>query len=117
MARGCSDSSWALMQALVREHTPRVVQALMIQSVSGDVPSYYSIRQARNEFLAAESPPEPRLAPQAAMPRPVRKPPRPPLTHDERMARVAAGARLITIHPLRKPDPAFTLGGVGSASL
>lgn len=117
MPRSCSDSSWALMQALVREHTPRVVQALMHQSVSGDVPSYHSIIQARQEYLAAERPAPPPRKTRVTMPRAGQKPPRAPLTHEERMARVAAGARLITVRPLRKPDPDYTLGGVSAGSL
>jgi hypothetical protein len=117
MGRGCSDSSWALMQALVQEHTPGTVLALMQRSVSGDVPSFNAIKQARTDFLQSQPQRARRREPQGTMPVPVRKPPRPPLTFDEKLARVAAGARLVTIHPLRKPDPPFTLGGVGSSTL
>lgn len=117
MGRGCSDSSWALMQALVQEHTPGTVLALMQRSVSGDVPSFNAIKQARTDFLQSQPQRARRREPQATMPVPVRKPPRPPLSFEEKLARVAAGAALITVRPLRKPAPDFTLGGVASASL
>lgn len=117
MARGCSDSAWALMQALVQEHTPGTVLALMQRSVSGDVPSLHAIRQARTDYLQSRPQRVRRREPQRAMPVPERKLPRPPLTFEEKLARVAAGARLVTVHPLRKPAPAFTLGGVGSSTL
>ena len=117
MGRRCSDSSWALMQALVQEHTPGTVLALMQRSVSGDVPSFNAIKQARTDFLQSQPQRASRREPQATMPVPVRKPPRPPLSFEEKLARVAAGAALITVRPLRKPAPDFTLGGVASASL
>ena len=117
MGRGCSDSSWALMKALVQEHTPGTVLALMQRSVSGDVPSFNAIKQARTDFLQSQPQRARRREPQATMPVPVRKPPRPPLSFEEKLARVAAGAALITVRPLRKPAPDFTLGGVASASL
>lgn len=41
---------------------------------------------------------------------------RPP-TLEEQLARLAAGARLVPNIPLRKPDPAGTLGGVASGML
>jgi hypothetical protein len=37
------------------------------------------------------------------------------LTHDERMAKVAAGCGIVVVQPIRKADPDRTLGGVGSA--
>ncbi|KQO50630.1 hypothetical protein [Sphingomonas sp. Leaf257] len=117
MGRGCSDSSWALMQALVQEHTPGTVLALMQRSVSGDVPSFNAIKQARTDYLQSQPQRVRRREPQGTMPVPVRKPPRPPLSFEEKLARVAAGAALITVRPLRKPAPDFTLGGVASASL
>lgn len=40
-----------------------------------------------------------------------------PLTHEEKMAKVAAGAPLVEVQRFRKADPDMTLGGVGSASL
>lgn len=117
MARGCSDSSWALMQALVREHTPGTVLALMQRSVSGDLPSFNAIKQARTDFLQSQPQRARSREPQAAMPVPVRKPPRPPLSFEEKLARVAAGASLVTVRPIRKPHPAYTLGGVASGLL
>ena len=82
MGRGCSDSSWALMQALVQEHTPGTVLALMQRSVSGDVPSFNAIKQARTDFLQSQPQRARRREPQATMPVPVRKPPRPPLSFE-----------------------------------
>ncbi len=47
-------------------------------------------------------------------------PPRPKgrqRTFEEQLAAVAAGAGLIEVRPMRQPDPARTLGGVGSSLL
>lgn len=41
----------------------------------------------------------------------------PRMTFEEQLARVRAGATLVPKIALRRPDPAFTLGGVGSAAL
>lgn len=40
-----------------------------------------------------------------------------PRTFEETLAKVAAGARLVTVTPLRRPDPTMTLGGVATGTL
>lgn len=42
---------------------------------------------------------------------------KPALTFQQQLDRVANGAKLVTVQPLRRPDPEGTLGGVGSAML
>jgi hypothetical protein len=66
--------------------------------------------------IAAESPrlPVATKTPSHAAARPPGAPKR---SFEETMAAVAAGARLITVTPLRKPDGDVTLGGIGSAML
>ena len=109
----------ALAEALVQHHSANATLALMRKSLSGQAPSLSYIKRLRKKWVGVEQqsqPARPLAAPQAAVPQ-LSKRPRPPLSFEEKLARVAAGAALITVRPLRKPAPDFTLGGVASASL
>lgn len=44
-------------------------------------------------------------------------PAKPPLTFEEQLARVAAGAKLVPAFKPRQPDPEFTLGGVATGMI
>ncbi|KQM65803.1 hypothetical protein ASE75_06120 [Sphingomonas sp. Leaf17] len=39
-----------------------------------------------------------------------------PMSFEDKLARVAAGAQLVATPDTRRPDPAFTLGGIASAA-
>ncbi len=41
----------------------------------------------------------------------------PKRTFEEQLAAVRAGAPLVEVRPMRRPDPEGTLGGVGSSML
>lgn len=112
----------ALMLELVQSHAPRKAEELLIKRMPGDVPPYNAIRNARAAYLLSVSVASAReLAPRQPAGKlsfdPIKQPVRAPLTFEEKMARVAAGAALVAVRPLRKPAPNFTLGGVASTSL
>lgn len=121
-ARAYSAEAKALMLELVQTHTARKVEAIMAKQMPGQVPGYNVIRNARAAYLISVSVASMRDLPArraliGPMPIPVKRTPRAPLTFEEKMARVAAGAGLVTVHPMRKAAPSYTLGGVASASL
>ncbi|MCT8003270.1 hypothetical protein NZL82_15445 [Sphingomonas sanguinis] len=114
------------MLSLVQKHSRSTVDSVLRKRDPNDVPSWNAIGHARRQFLTAN--PSARrmvgrsakaVAERVSVATPIRQPVcnRAPLTFEEKLARVAAGARLITVYPLRKPAPPFTLGGVGSSTL
>ncbi len=116
----------ALVASLVQHHSAKATLLLMQNSLSGATVSMSFIKRAREGYLAslrvppAPPPPivrRPVVKRRIAAPVPKPKPPRAPLTFEEKLARVAAGAKLVAVPQFRKPDPNFTLGGVASASL
>lgn len=116
----------ALVASLVQHHSAKATLLLLQNSLSGVTVSMSFIKRAREGHLAslrapaAPAPPiarRPVVKRRAAAPLPKQKTPRAPLTFEEKLARVAAGAALITVRPLRKPAPAYTLGGIASAAL
>lgn len=121
-ARAYSAEAKALMLELVQSHTARKVEAIMAKRMLGPIPTYKVIRNARAAYLISVSVASMRdLPPRRALcgpaPNPLKRTPRAPLTFEEKLARVAAGAGLVTVHPMRKAAPSYTLGGVASASL
>jgi len=126
MARSCSDEAWDLMLSLVQKHTRGTVDSVLRKRDPKDVPSWNAIGHARRQFLNANpgakrmgGRPAKATAERVPVGAPIRQPirDRAPLSFEDKLARVAAGARLITVRPLRKADPDYTLGGVASASL
>ncbi len=112
----------ALAEALVQHHSANATLAMMRRSLSGQAPSLSYIKRLRKKWVgvdqapATAAPPAPPRTAKIAAPQ-LSKPPRAPLTFDQQLARVAAGARLVAVPQFRRPDPDFTLGGVASASL
>lgn len=127
-ARSCSADTYAAMKRLVRLHVPSEVRRILTQRDSSDVPSVTAIKVARADFLRT-APEERRRVierrapvspPEAQAPCPSRaqaKPTRAALTFEEKLARVAAGAQLVTVRPISKSYADRTLGGIASAML
>lgn len=112
----------ALMRALLIDHSIKATFLLLNMSLSGVAVTRAQVKNARNSALrdardaraddaarapAAAQPPAPAPVPQ----------PRRPLSFDEQMARVKAGARLVAKPSFSKPLPDVTLGGVASGML
>ena len=130
-----------LIQALLEQHSQKDVHAMMQRTLSGAAVTLEQVRTVRRNMLrqgAATRPknvslahlqevmPAPELVADPVEPQPVaivlpgpapRPAARPPETFESQMARIAAGARLIDAPDFRTPPPAYTLGGVASASL
>ena len=73
----------------------------MLRAAGGDVDE--AKRMTLSALAAAQPAPAPRRSG--------------PLSFEEQMARVAGGAALVEVIPLRRPDPAFTAGGVATGLL
>jgi hypothetical protein len=71
-----------------------------------DVAARTAITAAWDRLMASEAPAA------SAVTGSENKGPKPPMSFEEQMAKVAAGAGLVEVAPIRAADPAMTLGGV-----
>lgn len=122
----------ALMMALLIDHTVKTTWLLLNMSVSGVPVSRAQVKNARHSFLRSQresaADDGDRFA-ASALVAPASEPgppiqivttkaaPRRPLSFAEQMARVAAGARLVTVPDTRPAAYNFTLGGVASGMI
>lgn len=116
-AKPLPQATRALMRQLLVHHSIRTTHVLLNLTPSGVAVSYAQVKNARQSFLrnAREARADDALrAPAAVAALPARVEPRRPLTFEEKMARIRAGARLIETPSFSKAAPDYTLGGVAS---
>jgi hypothetical protein len=110
----------ALMSELLVHHSIKTTYLLLNMTLSGVPVSKAQVRNARQSSLreqrAARSDDVARVPAAIPVP-PAPAKPRGPLTFEEQMARVAAGARLVEVPRFSRPAPDYTLGGVASGML
>ena len=129
-----------LIWILLETFSQKDVHAMLQRSISGEPITLEQVQHIRKAMLrkgvdtrpknislahlhdapievAAPVEPEAIIEPMPIAVAPKRFPWPEPESFESQMARLRAGARLISAPDFRTPPPAFTLGGVGSASL
>ena len=103
----------SLVKMLLREHSVPDTYALLKCRVDGQPVTYNQVRQQQRfmrEDVAAEARAALGVAAAVAHAAVAKR----PLTFEEQLARVAAGAALVPTFRPSRPDPSRTLGGVTS---
>ena len=106
----------SMVRALLREHSVSDTYAALKRREDGQPVTYNQVRQ-QVRFMHQDVAVEALAALTSAAALVTRTPAKRPLTFEEQLARVAAGAALVPTFRPSRPDPSRTLGGVATGML